>query len=54
MKQGEASGDKPVTGQGPVGTIRSAGFRILERGKRVIFTGKSRLVLYRTTQGPRG
>lgn len=54
MKQGEASGDKPVTGQGPVGTIRSAGFRILERGKRVIFTGKSRLVLYRTTQGPKG
>ena len=54
MHEGEASGDKPVTGQGPIGTIQSAGFRILERGKRVIFTGKSRLVLFRTTQEPKG
>jgi lipopolysaccharide export system protein LptC len=55
MKRGIASGDQPVTGQGPIGTIRSAGFRILDGGKRVLFTGKSRLVLYpKGKQGPKG
>lgn len=46
MKEGTASGDKPVSGQGPLGTIRSTGFQILDRGKRVLFTGKSRLIMY--------
>jgi lipopolysaccharide export system protein LptC len=54
MKDGVASGDKPVTGQGPAGTIKSAGFRILDGGRRVIFTGRSELVLYRTKHGPKG
>ena len=54
MKQGTASGNKPVSGQGPIGTVHSTGFRILDGGKRVLFTGKSRLVLYRTPQGPKG
>jgi len=54
MKQGTASGNKPVSGQGPIGTVQSAGFRILDGGKRVLFTGKSRLVLYRATKGPKG
>lgn len=54
MEQGTASGNKPVSGQGPIGTVQSAGFRILDGGKRVIFTGKSRLVLYRTAKGPKG
>ena len=54
MKQGTASGSKPVTGQGPVGTVYSSGFRILDGGKRVLFTGKSRLVLYPAAKGPRG
>ena len=40
-----AHGFEPVWGQGPFGTIRSEGFRILERGTRVIFTGRSNLVL---------
>jgi len=54
MKQGTASGNKPVSGQGPVGTVQSAGFRILDGGKRVLFNGKSRLVLFRATKGPKG
>ena len=54
MKQGTASGNKPVSGQGPIGTVHSAGFRILDGGKRVLFTGKSRLILYPTPKGPKG
>jgi lipopolysaccharide export system protein LptC len=54
IKQGTASGNKPVSGHGPIGTVQSAGFRILDGGKRVLFTGKTRLVLYRTAQGPEG
>lgn len=46
MKDGTASGNKPVSGQGPIGTIQSAGFQILDSGKRVLFTGKSRMILY--------
>jgi len=54
MKQGTASGNKPVSGQGPIGTVQSAGFRILDGGKRMLFTGKSRLVLYPVAKGPKG
>jgi lipopolysaccharide export system protein LptC len=54
MKQGIASGNKPVYGQGPIGTVQSAGFQILDGGKRVLFTGKSRLILYRTEKGQKG
>lgn len=46
LDRGVASGADPVSGQGPFGTLNSGGFRILDRGKRLIFTGKSRLVLY--------
>jgi lipopolysaccharide export system protein LptC len=46
LDKGEASGVDPVSGQGPFGTLNSSGFRILDRGKRLIFTGKSRLVLF--------
>lgn len=49
---GRAEGNEPVVGQGPVGHIEAQGFRIEERGAKVIFTGKSRLLLY--GDGPRG
>ena len=39
-------GDEPVRGQGPFGTLEAEGFRILDRGKRLVLSGKSRLVLY--------
>ena len=53
MKQGIATGKKPVLGHGPLGTIRSTGFRILDSGKRVLFTGKSQLTLH-TIKAPKG
>jgi lipopolysaccharide export system protein LptC len=46
-----ARGDSPVKGQGPFGQIEARGFRILESGERIIFTGKSRLVIYPENSG---
>ena len=46
LDRGEASGSDPVSGQGPFGRLNSNGFRILDRGKRLIFSGKSKLVLF--------
>lgn len=40
-----ASGDAPVTGRGPSGDITSQGFRVLDDGDRVIFTGRTSLSL---------
>lgn len=39
-------GDKPVIATGPKGTVEARGFRIVEKGQRVIFTGKARVVLH--------
>ncbi|MDF2096096.1 LPS export ABC transporter periplasmic protein LptC [Aquibaculum arenosum] len=47
---GRAEGHDPVQGQGPVGHIASEGFRIEERGAKVVFTGRSRLLLYEEPQ----
>lgn len=41
-----ATGDKPIRGQGPFGTIEAAGFKIAGNGDSIFFTGKSRLILY--------
>lgn len=46
LAAGTASGDRPVSGHGPLGTLDASGFRVLDRGKRLIFTGQSRLVLF--------
>jgi lipopolysaccharide export system protein LptC len=35
-----------VEGQGPNSELQGEGFRLLDRGVRIIVTGKSRLVLY--------
>lgn len=52
---GTAWGDDPVRGQGPGGTMSSKGFRIMDHGQRILFTGKSRMVLYpKPTDSPRG
>lgn len=42
---GEASGDSPVQGQGPFGEVDAEGFRIFEKGARVMLTGKTKLVI---------
>lgn len=46
FKAGTATGETPVSGQGPFGTINSEGFRILESGAVVEFSGRARLVLF--------
>lgn len=46
FRNGAAAGDTPVRGQGPFGTVRAEGFRILSSGDRIIFRGKSRLVIF--------
>ena len=45
-----ASGDDPVEGQGPLGTLKSEGFRIFDGGDRVVFTGKSQMLLNRSAR----
>ncbi len=51
LDQGNIWGDLPVQGQGPAGTIESEGFRLYDRGARIVFTGKSHLLLYQGTKG---
>jgi lipopolysaccharide export system protein LptC len=45
-----AEGSAPVTGQGPGGNLSATGFRILERGRILVFTGKSRMALFPSTR----
>jgi lipopolysaccharide export system protein LptC len=45
MAAGTAEGDKPVEGQGVFGTVTAEGFRLLDHGDTIVFTGKSHLVL---------
>ena len=46
LKTRDAWGTKPVNGTAPSGKIAAEGFRVLEKGQRVIFTGKARVILY--------
>ena len=52
LKESSALGLDPVTGHGPASEISSAGFRVLEGGQRIIFTGKAHLTLYRKAPTP--
>lgn len=45
MDAGTAEGDDPVTGQGPFGNVTAQGFRILDRGATILFTGHATLNL---------
>ncbi len=45
MGERTAEGDLPVHGFGDFGEINSEGFRILDQGERVVFLGKSSLLL---------
>jgi lipopolysaccharide export system protein LptC len=40
-----AVGDDPVTGHGPSGDIAAQGFRVVDRGNTIVFTGNSNLLL---------
>ncbi|MCW8836505.1 MAG: LPS export ABC transporter periplasmic protein LptC [Rhodospirillales bacterium] len=45
LSSGDALGKEPVAGQGPFGELRSEGFRMIDKGKKIIFTGKAHLVV---------
>lgn len=42
---GNAWGDRPVTGQGPVGEVFGQGFRLYDSGRTIVVTGPARLNL---------
>lgn len=46
LEQGIAEGRSRVEGQGPFGDLEGEGFRLLEKGRVIVLTGKSRLVIY--------
>ena len=46
-----AEGSDPVAGHGPSGKVRAQGFRILDKGDTVVFTGKAEMLL--TSAKPR-
>lgn len=48
METGSAVSKKPVLAKGPLGTIKSQGFKMSEKGKRITFTGRARLVIFKT------
>jgi lipopolysaccharide export system protein LptC len=43
--KGVAEGAQPVQGQGSAGFIEAEGFRVLDRGARIIFTGKAHMIV---------
>jgi len=54
MANGTAEGREPVEGDGPFGHISGQGFRVLDRGDVIIFTGQTHLELVpHEKKGPR-
>jgi lipopolysaccharide export system protein LptC len=45
LETGTAEGQEKVQGHGPSGQVESEGFRLLDRGAVVIFTGKAHMIL---------
>ena len=52
LAKNNAQGDAPVTGQGPDTELSGEGFRVYNRGERVIVTGQSRLLIRPGTPDP--
>jgi len=46
LQKGVASGLEAVRGHGPFGEMQGEGFRLFDKGKTIIFTGKSKLVIF--------
>lgn len=46
LDKGMATSDDPVSAHGQGGVATGEGFRIYDRGERIVFTGKSKVVLY--------
>ena len=46
LEDNSAYGSSPIKGQSPIGKLSAQGFKILEQGNIILFTGKSYLTLY--------
>jgi len=46
LEKGTAAGDQAVHGQGPFGDLKAEGFILVEKGKTIVFKGKSKLLIY--------
>ncbi|MDA0996783.1 MAG: LPS export ABC transporter periplasmic protein LptC [Proteobacteria bacterium] len=46
LSKGTAEGQVPIRGQGPFGNLQAQGFRLVDKGATIYFTGKSKLVIY--------
>jgi len=52
LDKGMAEGQERVVGHGPLGEIEAEGFRLVDKGKTIFFTGKSRLLMYPSEDDP--
>jgi lipopolysaccharide export system protein LptC len=46
LAKGHAIGHEPVHGQGPLGNLNAASFRLIDKGVRIIFEGDVSLMVY--------
>ena len=46
LKKRVAAGNETVNGQGPFGNLKAEGFRLIDRGKTIYFTGRARVVFF--------
>ena len=46
LTEGLAEGKEKVEGQGPFGNLKAEGFRLIDKGKIILFTGKARMIFY--------
>lgn len=46
LANGSAQGYSEVIGQGPFGQINAEGFRLIDKGRTIVFTGKTSATLY--------
>lgn len=53
LDDGTAEGNDPVVGQGPDMELSGQGFRVFDRGERILMTGQSRLVIQPTAVAPK-
>ncbi len=54
LNEGAATSDEPVRGQGPMGELNAEGLRVTERGDRILFTGRTRLLVRQSERAADG
>lgn len=52
LRNGTAESVQPVKGKGPLGDITADGFQVLDEGHRLLFTGRSKLILNKPDEPP--